>query len=45
MEKKLSRNKQVRPMNMTLAQLKRLLARREKGVLFIKFLISQRENV
>ena len=35
--------KQVRVSDMGLGQLKSLLIRREKGILFLKFLISQKE--
>lgn len=37
------KNKQVRVSDMDLDQLKALLVRREKGILFVKFLISQME--
>lgn len=35
--------RQIRVSNMDLDQLKALLVRREKGILFLKFLISQKE--
>lgn len=41
MSKKL--RKQVRVMDMSLEQLKSLLLRREKGILFLKFLIQSKE--
>lgn len=43
MKNKLS-HKQVRVMDMNLDQLKALLVRREKGLVFLKFLISEKEK-
>lgn len=44
MVNKSSRVRQVRVNDMSLAQLKALLVRRERGVLYVKFLISQKES-
>jgi len=38
-----NRSKQIRPVHMSLDQLKKLLLRREMGVQYVKFLISQME--
>ena len=37
------KSKQLRVSDMSLDQLKSLLSRREKGILFLKFLIAQKE--